>query len=101
MEKILNQHSLDEIIAVFGSFDLNVRLIEKAFSALALIFPFAIGITPNTEQFITTAVIPAIILEAFIIINPPNYYQNLLSFTYIKYIIQYLLLLVNNIYIFS
>lgn len=32
MEKILSQHSLDEIIAVFGSFDLNVRLIEKAFS---------------------------------------------------------------------
>lgn len=32
MEKLLTAPSLDETIAVFGSFDANVRLIEKAFS---------------------------------------------------------------------
>ena len=32
MEKILQSQTIDEIIAVFGSFDLNVKLIEKAFS---------------------------------------------------------------------
>ena len=32
MEKILPSHSLEETISAFGSFDLNVRLIEKAFS---------------------------------------------------------------------
>ena len=32
MEKIIQSYSVDETIAVFGSFDLNVRLIEKAFN---------------------------------------------------------------------
>ncbi len=32
MEKIIQSQTVDETIAVFGSFDLNVKLIEKAFS---------------------------------------------------------------------
>ncbi len=32
MEKIIQSQSLDEIMAAFGSYDSNVRLIEKAFS---------------------------------------------------------------------
>lgn len=32
MEKIIKARTIDEIIAVFGSFDFNVKLIEKAFS---------------------------------------------------------------------
>lgn len=32
MEKIIQSQTIDETIAIFGSFDLNVKLIEKAFS---------------------------------------------------------------------